>query len=79
MALSKKVIWEQVFPEDAELRIQNAFEMLLGEEFGLTYNGQLETVIDQSHRKNYNQGNEKPTINVKGNRHQVKSIGKVNP
>lgn len=32
----KKVIWEQVFPEDAELRIQQAFEMLLGDEFGLT-------------------------------------------
>lgn len=36
MRLNKEVIWEQVFPEDAELRIQQAFEMLLGEEFGLT-------------------------------------------
>lgn len=25
-----QVIWEQVFPEDAESRIQQAFEMLLG-------------------------------------------------
>jgi len=32
----KKVIWEQVFPEDAEIRIQKAFEMLLGDEFRLT-------------------------------------------
>jgi hypothetical protein len=79
MSLSKEVIWEQVFSEDAELMIQQAFEMLLGEEFGLTYNGQLETVIDQCHQKNYNQGNEKPTINVKGNCYPVKSIGKVNP
>jgi len=35
MALSKETIWEQVFPEDAEIRIQQAFEMLLGEEFGV--------------------------------------------
>lgn len=24
-----EIVWEQVFPEDAELRIQRAFEMLL--------------------------------------------------
>lgn len=78
MALSKEVIWEQVFSEDAELRIQQAFEMLLGEEFGLTYNGQLETVIDQFHQKNYNQDNEK-TINVRRNSHPTKSIQKVSP
>ena len=78
MALSKKVIWEQVFPEDAESRVQQAFEMLLGEEFGLTDCTRLGTAIDQCFLKDYNQGNEK-TINVKGNRHQVKSIGKVNP
>jgi hypothetical protein len=74
MGISKKVIWEQVFPEDAELRIQQAFEMLLGEEFGL---GQLETAIDESSLNNYNQDSEK-TINVRGDRHPVKSIQKVN-
>jgi hypothetical protein len=77
MALSKEVIWEQVFSDDAELRIQQAFEMLLGEEFGLANSGQLSTAIDQCFLKDYNQGNEKSTINVKGNRHPVKSIGKV--
>jgi len=77
MALSKKAIWKQVFPEDAELRIQQAFEMLLGEEFGLTYNGQLGTAVDQCFLKDYNQGNEK-TINVRRNSHPIKSIQKVN-
>jgi hypothetical protein len=79
MALSKKVIWKQVFPEDAELRIQHAFEMLLGEEFGLTDCARLGTAIDQSFSNDYNQGNEKPVINVRGNRQQVKSIKKINP
>ena len=32
-----KVIWEQVSSEDAELRIQRAFDMLLGEYFGQPY------------------------------------------
>jgi imidazoleglycerol phosphate dehydratase HisB len=77
MALSKKVIWEQVFPEDAELRIQQAFEMLLGEEFGLTDYARFGTPIDQCFSNDYNQANEKPTINVRGNRQQVKSIQKV--
>ena len=75
MALSKKAIWEQVSPEDAELRVQQAFEMLLGDEFGLT---RLGTAIDQCFLKDYNQDNEK-TTNVRGNRHTVKSIQKVNP
>ena len=79
MALSKKVIWEQVFPEDAESRVQQAFEMLLGEEFGLTDCARLETAIDQCFSNDYNQGNEKPTINAKGNCYPVKSIGKVDP
>ena len=78
MALGKKVIWEQVFPIDAELRVQQAFEMLLGEEFGLTDCARLGTAIDQCFLKDYNQDNEK-TINVRGNRHTVKSIQKVNP
>ncbi len=78
MALSKKVIWEQVFPEDAELRIQQAFEMLLGDEFGLTDCARLGTAIDQRSWADYNQNNGK-IINVKGSRHTVKSIQKVNP
>ena len=49
MRLNKEVIWEQVFPEDAELRIQQAFEMLLGEEFGLTDDVNLGTAIDRYH------------------------------
>jgi hypothetical protein len=78
MALNKKVIWEQVSPEDAELRIQRAFEMLLGDEFGLTDCARLGTAIDQSFSNDYNQGNEKPIIDVRGNRRPVKSIQKVN-
>jgi len=77
MALSK-VIWEQVFPEDAEIRIQQAFEMLLGDEFGLTNNIHLGTAIDQNFLKDYNQGNEKPTVNARGNRLPIKSIKEVN-
>jgi len=77
MALSKEAIWEQVLTDDAELRIQRAFEMLLGVEFGLFNNGQLGTAIDQSCRGYYNQGNEK-TINVRRNCRPVKSIQKVN-
>ena len=77
MALSKKAIWEQVFPEDAELRIQKAFEMLLEDEFGLTNNSQLGAAIDQHYRGDYNQGNEK-TINVRGNRHPIKNIQEIN-
>jgi hypothetical protein len=46
MALSKESIWEQVFPVDAESRVQQAFEMLLGEEFGLTDCVRLGTAID---------------------------------
>jgi hypothetical protein len=45
----KKVIWEQVFPEDAEIRIQQAFEMLLGDEFGLTDDVNLGVAIDRYH------------------------------
>ena len=77
MSLNKEVIWEQVFSDDAELRIQQAFEMLLGEEFGLANSGQLGTAIDQCFLKDYNQGNEK-TINVRGNRQPVESIQKIN-
>ena len=77
MGINKKVIWEQVFPEDAELRIQQAFEMLLGEEFGLTDCARFGIAIDQHFSNDYNQDNEK-TINVKGDRHPVKSIQKVN-
>jgi len=79
MALNKKVIWEQVFPEDAELRIQRAFEMLLGDEFGLTDCARLGTAIDQCSSNDYNQGNEKSTIDVRGDRHPVKSVKKINP
>jgi len=79
MALSK-VIWEQVFPEDAEIRIQQAFEMLLGEEFGLTNSAQsvqLGTTVDRCYREDYNQGNEKQVTKSKGNRRAVKGIQKV--
>ena len=79
MALSKKAIWEQVFPEDAESRVQQAFEMLLEDEFGLTDCTRLGTAIDQCFLKDYNQGNENPTINARGNCHPVESIQKVNP
>ena len=78
MALSKKVIWEQVFPINVELRVQRAFEMLLGDEFELTDCARLGTAIDQCFLKDYNQDNEK-TINVRRNRHTVKSIQKVDP
>lgn len=70
MKQSKKVIWEQVFPKDAELRIQMAFEMLLGEEFGLTDSVRLGTAINESSLDNYNQDSEK-AINVKGDHHPV--------
>lgn len=76
MALNKEAIWEQVHTDDAELRIQKAFEMLLGEEFGLINNSQLGTAIDQSCRGHYNQGNEK-TINIRRNCRPVKSIQKI--
>jgi hypothetical protein len=79
MALSKEAIWEQVFPIDAELRVQRAFEMLLGDEFGLTDCARLGTAIDQCSCENYNQDDEKPAINVKRNCRTVKSIKKVNP
>lgn len=78
MVLIREVIWEQVFPEDAELRIQKAFEMLLGEELGLTNNAHLGTAIDQRFLKDYNQVNEKAT-NDKRNRHAVEDIQKVSP
>jgi len=78
MGLSKEAIWEQAFPKDAESRIQQAFEMLLSEEFGLTDCAQQRTTVDQRSWEDYNQDDEKPTINVKGNCHPVKSIGKVN-
>lgn len=45
----KKVIWEQVSPEDADSRIQKAFEMLLGDEFGLTDNVNPGAAIDRHH------------------------------
>jgi len=77
MALSKESVWEQVFTDDAELRIQQAFEMLLGEEFGLFNNGQLGTAIDQCYLGNYNQCNEK-AINLRRSCYPVKSIQKVN-
>jgi hypothetical protein len=78
MALSNEAIWEQVFPEDAKSRVQQAFEMLLSEEFGLSNSGQLGTAIDQRFWENYNQGNER-TINIKGDSQPVESIKKVNP
>ena len=78
MALSKKAIWKQVFPEDAELRIQKAFEMLLGEEFGLTSSDHLGTTIDQCYQENYNQVNEK-NINIRRNCRNSKGIQKINP
>lgn len=78
MALSREVIWEQVFPKDAELRIQKAFEMLLGEELGLTNNTHLGTAIDRRFLKDYNQVNEK-AVNDKRNRHAIEDIQKVSP
>jgi hypothetical protein len=78
MALSK-VIWEQVFSEGADLRIQQAFEMLLGEEFGLTDCSQLGPAIDQCFLEDYNQGNEKSATDVKRNCQPAKGIKKVDP
>ena len=76
MGLSNEAIWEQVFPEDAELRVQQAFEMLLSKEFGLTDCAQQRTTVDQRSWEDYNQDNEK-TVNFEGSCHPVKSIGKV--
>ena len=79
MALSEEAIWEQVFPDDSELRIQHAFEMLLGDKFRLTDSGQLGTAIDRCSCENYNQDDEKPIINARRNCHTAKSIQKVDP
>jgi len=76
MALSKKIIWEQVSTESADSRIQRAFEMLLGEEFGLFNNCQQGTAIDQHFLKGYNRINEK-TANIRRDRHIVEGIKKV--
>ena len=58
MALDKEAIWEQASPKDAELRIQQAFEMLLGEEFGLACNS---AAIDLYYPEGYNQDRKPPT------------------
>jgi hypothetical protein len=76
MGLSNEAIWEQVFPKDAESRVQQAFEMLLSEEFGLNNSVQLGTTVDQCFCQDYNQDNEK-TVNFEGSCHPVKSIQKV--
>lgn len=52
-----KVIWEQVFPEDAELRIQRAFEMLLGN--GVISKDQLLTTLDKASSGIDNESNER--------------------
>jgi len=78
MGLSKEAIWKQVFPKDAELRIQQAFEILLRDEFGLTDCAQQRTTIDQSSWEDYNQGNGRTTINFEGSRRPVKSVQKIN-
>jgi len=46
MKTNKKVTWEQVLPKDAEFRIQQAFEILLRDEFGLTGSAQQRTTVD---------------------------------
>ncbi len=61
-----KVIWQQVSSEDAELRIQRAFDMLLGEYFGQPYTNQLKTTIDRVPKKPYNQINERQTTYFTG-------------
>ena len=42
-----EVSWKQVFPEDADLRIQRAFEMLLNNESTKTSKNQLKTLVDK--------------------------------
>jgi hypothetical protein len=57
-----KIIWKQVFPEDAELRIQRAFEMLLSDDSNEISNNQLRTTIDRDSLRTDNKINEE-TIN----------------
>ena len=72
-----KVIWKQVFPEDTELRIQRAFEMLLSDELSQPSNNSLLTTIDKGPRKAYTKSNEKQTIHPSGNGGSIKNISKI--
>ena len=54
-----KVVWEQTFPEDAEMRVQRAFEMLLNDESFQTHENQLKTAIDKDSSMADNETSEK--------------------
>jgi len=62
-----KIIWEQVFPEDAAMRIQRAFEMLL-------------TTIDRPSSKTDNEidaGEIKQTAHSPGNSREATTLSTV--
>jgi len=59
-----KTVWKQVFPENAESRIQRAFEMLLGDEFTRSSKNQLETTVDNGSPEIYNRVNEKKSKQI---------------
>lgn len=50
-----EIVWEQVFPEDAEIRIQRAFEMLLSDDFDppSKANAPLKPSVDNSSKGDY--------------------------
>jgi len=54
-----EVVWEQVFPEDAGLRIQRAFETLLSDEFDQLSSKSLLTTIDKDSPGTDNETSEK--------------------
>ena len=60
-----EIVWEQIFPQDAELRIQRAFEMLL-------------TTIDKDFEKPYAESNEKQSVNSQGNCQEVATLSAIN-
>lgn len=78
-SLKLKAIWEQVFPEDTELRIQRAFEILLSDEFSQPSNNSLLTTIDKGLEEPYAKSNERQTAHPSRNSRPTANISKIGP
>jgi len=60
-----EIVWEQIFPRDAESRIQRAFEILM-------------TTIDRDSGAPYAESDEKQSANSQGNGQEVATLSAVN-
>ena len=69
-----KIIWEQVFPKDADLRIQRAFKMLLSDKSTRSSKDQLATAMDKNSLKVNNKIDEKKINKIT---HSQRSSGSV--